>query len=36
MAIEKAQLKIYDIDEMMHTVPQAQTDLERIKTEINQ
>lgn len=36
MEIEKAQLKIYDIDEMLQMAPQAQTDLEKIKTEINQ
>jgi hypothetical protein len=36
MEIEKAQLKLYDIDEMIQMAPQAQTDLERIKTEINQ
>ncbi|NVM27980.1 MAG: hypothetical protein HWN65_03975 [Candidatus Helarchaeota archaeon] len=35
MEIEKAQLKIYDIDEMLQMAPQAQTDLKRIKSEIN-
>ncbi len=33
--IEKAQLKLYDIDEMMQMAPQAQTDLNKIKNEIN-
>lgn len=33
--IEKAQLKLYDIDEMIQMAPQAQTDLNRIKNEIN-
>ncbi|TFG05263.1 MAG: hypothetical protein EU536_02470 [Promethearchaeota archaeon] len=35
MEIEKAQLKIYDIDEMLSMAPQAETDLEKIKVEIN-
>ena len=35
MEIEKAQLKIYDIDEMLQMAPQAQSDLERIKDEIH-
>ena len=34
MEIEKAQLKIYDIDEMMQMAPQAQADLTKIKDEI--
>lgn len=34
MEIEKAQLKIYDIDEMLQMAPQAQEDLNRIKNEI--
>ena len=35
MEIEKAQLKIYDIDEMLQMAPQAQADLDRIKEEIH-
>lgn len=35
MEIEKAQLKIYDIDEMMQMAPQAQADLNKIKDEID-
>lgn len=34
MEIEKAQLKIYDIDEMLQMAPQAEKDLNRIKSEI--
>ncbi len=34
MEIEKAQLKIYDIDEMLQMAPQAQDDLNKIKAEI--
>ncbi len=34
MEIEKAQLKIYDIDEMLQMAPQAEKDLDKIKTEI--
>jgi hypothetical protein len=35
MEIEKAQLKIYDIDEMLQMAPQAQADLNQIKDEIH-
>ncbi|MHA1131197.1 MAG: hypothetical protein ACTSQI_17215 [Candidatus Helarchaeota archaeon] len=35
MEIEKAQLKIYDIDEMLQMAPQAQGDLNKIKQEIH-
>ncbi|HUX98771.1 MAG TPA: hypothetical protein VMV49_04410 [Candidatus Deferrimicrobium sp.] len=35
MEIEKAQLKRYDIDEMLQMAPQAQNDLNSIKQEIN-
>jgi hypothetical protein len=35
MEIEKAQLKMYDIDEMLQMAPQAQNDLNNIKQEIN-
>ena len=35
MEIEKAQLKMYDIDEMLQMAPQAQSDLNNIKTEIS-
>ncbi|NVM52591.1 MAG: hypothetical protein HWN66_02725 [Candidatus Helarchaeota archaeon] len=35
MEIEKAQLKIYDVDEMLQMAPQAESDLNKIKTEIN-
>ncbi|MHA1265573.1 MAG: hypothetical protein ACTSRS_10090 [Candidatus Helarchaeota archaeon] len=35
MEIEKAQLKLYDIDEMIQMAPQAESDLHKIKSEIN-
>ena len=34
MEVEKAQLKMYDIDEMMQMAPQAEADLNKIKDEI--